>query len=88
MIDKERALVVKEEPRHVVVTEEHPAPELLAPVYWLFFAAYNLLTLFLYRQLRCYGRDRGRDVTRTISRLIEEMRDDLARLDAPMWDTS
>ena len=28
-------------------------------LYWLFFVAYNLLTLFLYRQLRCYGRDRG-----------------------------
>jgi hypothetical protein len=60
----------------------------LLALYWIFFAAYNLLTLFLYRQLRCYGRDRGRDVTRTISRLIEEMRDDLARLDAPVWDTS
>ena len=60
----------------------------LQALYWLFFAAYNLLTLFLYRQLRSYGRDRGRDVTRTICRLIEEMRDDLARLNAPVWDTS
>ena len=49
-------------------------------LFWLFFAAYNLLTLFLYCQLRCYGRDRGRNVNRTISRLIEEMRDDLVRL--------
>jgi hypothetical protein len=57
-------------------------------LYWLFLAAYNLLTLFLYLQLRCYGRDRGRDVTRTISRLIQEMRDDLARLDQPIWDSS
>ena len=57
-------------------------------LYWLFFAAYNLLTLFLYRQLRCYGRDRGKDVTRTISRLVDEMLDDLARLDAPLCDTS
>lgn len=54
-------------------------------LFWLFFAAFNLLTLFLYRQLRCYGRDRGKDVTRTISRLVDEMLDDLARL-AP--DTS
>ena len=49
-------------------------------LFWLFFAAYNLLTLFLYCQLRCYGRDRGRNVNRTISRLVEEMRDDLVRL--------
>ena len=57
-------------------------------VYWLFFVAFNLLTLFLYLQLRSYGRDRGRDPTRTIRRLIDEMRDDLARLDRSPWDTS
>jgi hypothetical protein len=69
---------------HVFV---HDADGLLA-LYWLFFAAFNLLTLFLYRQLRCYGRDRGKDVTRTISRLVDEMLDDLARLDRSPWDTS
>ncbi len=63
-------------------------PQGILALYWLFFIAYNLLTLFLYRQLRSYGRDRGRDVTRTISRLIEEMHDDLARVTAPIWDTS
>ena len=63
-------------------------PKGILSLYWLFFAAYNLLTLFLYRQLRCYGRDRGRDVTRTIRRLVEEMRDDLARLNRPVWDSS
>jgi len=57
-------------------------------IFWLFFAGFNLLTLFLYRQLRSYGRDRGRDVTRTISRLIDEMNDDLARLDCSPWDSS
>jgi hypothetical protein len=57
-------------------------------LYWLFFAAYNLLTLFLYRQLRSYGRDRGKDVTRTISRLVDEMLDDLARFDRSPWDSS
>jgi hypothetical protein len=57
-------------------------------LYWLFFAAFNLLTLFLYCQLRSYGRDRGKDVTRTISRLVDEMLDDLARLQAPISDTS
>ena len=57
-------------------------------VYWLFFVAFNLLTLFLYLQLRSYGRDRGSDPTRTIRRLIDEMRDDLARLDRSPWDTS
>jgi NAD(P)-dependent dehydrogenase (short-subunit alcohol dehydrogenase family) len=69
---------------HVFV---HHAKGILA-LYWLFFAAFNLLTLFLYRQLRCYGRERGKDVTRTISRLIDEMQDDLARLDCSPWDTS
>jgi hypothetical protein len=57
-------------------------------LFWLFFAAFNLLTLFLYCQLKCYGRDRGKHVTRTISRLIDEMLDDLARLGRPLWDTS
>ncbi len=57
-------------------------------LFWLFFAAFNLLTLFLYRQLRCYGRDRGKHVTRTISRLVDEMLDDLVRLEATAWDTS
>jgi hypothetical protein len=69
---------------HVFV---HDGNGILA-LYWLFFAAYNLLTLFLYMQLRSYGRDRGRDVTRTISRLVDEMRDDLARLTRSPWDTS
>ncbi len=55
-------------------------------LFWLFFAAFNLLTLYLYRQVRCYGRDRGRDVTRTISRLVDEMLDDLARLDTAISD--
>jgi hypothetical protein len=69
---------------HVFV---HDASGILA-LYWLFFAAFNLLTFFLYRQLRCYGRDRGKDVTRTISRLIDEMNDDLARLTGSIWDSS
>lgn len=49
-------------------------------LFWLFFAAFNLLTLFLYTQVRSYGRDRGKRVNRTISRLVDQMRDDLARL--------
>jgi len=69
---------------HVFV---HDANGILA-LYWLFFAAFNLLTLFLYRQIRCYGRDRGKDVTRTISRFIDQLLDDLARLDRSPWDTS
>ncbi|MBU1495064.1 MAG: transposase [Actinobacteria bacterium] len=56
-------------------------------LYWLFFSAYDLLTLFLYRQLKSYGRDRA-EVTQTISRLIDELRDDLARLFLSPWDTS
>jgi hypothetical protein len=69
---------------HVFVHDGHA----IAMLFWLFFAAFNLLTLFLYRQLRAYGRDRGTDPTRTISRLVEEMRDDLARLTVSPWDTS
>jgi hypothetical protein len=56
-------------------------------LFWLFFAAFNLLTLFLYCQLRSYGRDRGKHVTRTISRLVDEMLDDLVQ-PGPGWDTS
>lgn len=61
----------------------HNGPGLRA-LYWLFFAAFNLLTLFLYCQLKSYGRD-ARDVTRTISRLVDEMLDELP---AFAWDTS
>lgn len=60
----------------------------LVVLYWIFFTAYNLMTLFLYRQLHSYGRDRGKDPTRTIRRLVEEMLDDLARQCGPIWDTS
>ena len=49
-------------------------------LFWLLFAAFNLLTLFLYCQLRSYGRDRGKDVTHTISRFVDELTDDLARM--------
>jgi hypothetical protein len=54
-------------------------------LFWLFLAAYNLLTLFLYRQDRSYGRARGKDVTRTISRFVDILNDDLARLDVEIW---
>lgn len=57
-------------------------------LYWLFFAAFNLLTLFLYCQVRAYGRDRDSDVTRTISRLVDQMLDELVLLDRLVWDTS
>lgn len=69
---------------HVFVHDGHA----IQMLFWLFFAAFNLLTLFLYRQLRSYGRDRGTDPTRTISRLVDEMLDDLARLTVSPWDTS
>ena len=64
---------------HVFV---HNGNALLA-LFSLFFAAYNLLTLYLYRQVRSYGRDRGKCPTRTISRFIDELLDDLARLALP-----
>ena len=40
-------------------------PQALRSLFWLFFAAYNLLTLFQYLHLRSYGRDCGKNVTRT-----------------------
>jgi hypothetical protein len=57
-------------------------------LFWLFLAAFNLLTLFLYLRVRSYGRDRGKDPTRTISRLVDLMLDDLARLTTSAWDSS
>ena len=56
---------------------------------WFFFIAFNLMQLFVYRQLGGYGRDNGGDVTRTFLRLIDEMRDELARLaETIIWDSS
>ena len=69
---------------HVFVHDAHG----MRALYWLFFAAFNLLILFLYCQVRSYGRDRGRNVTQTISRLVDEMQDDLVLLDRLGWDTS
>jgi len=68
---------------HVFVKDGHG----IQALYWLFFSAYNLLTIFLYRQVRSYGRDRGKDVTRTISRFVDEMQDDLARLNEAVWNS-
>jgi hypothetical protein len=53
-------------------------PDALRSLFWLFLAAYDLLTLFQYLQVRSYGRDCGKNVTRTTSRLIDEMIDELA----------
>ena len=70
---------------HVFTHGENALPSL----FWIFFLAFNLLQLFLYRHLRSYGRDKGKDVTRTIWRLIDEMNADLACLHQPLaWDTS
>ena len=68
------------------VFRHHPVA--LRSLLWLFLAAYDLLTLFQYLQLRSYGRDCGKNVTRTISRLVDEMRDELACWQALAWDTS
>ena len=69
---------------HVFVHDGHG----IRALQWLFLAAFNLLTLFLYCQVRSYGRDRANDVTKTISRLVDEMQDDLVLLDRIGWDTS
>jgi len=61
----------------------------IAAIFALFFLAFNLLQLFVYRQLKSYGRLRGKDPTRTISRVVDMLVADLHRLDAPLcWDSS
>ena len=66
----------------------HHNPDALRSLFWLFFAAYDLLTLFQYLQLRSYGRDCGKKVTQTISRLVDEMLDELACSQDFAWDSS
>jgi Transposase DDE domain len=68
------------------VFRHHPVA--LRSLFWLFLTGYDLLTLFQYLQLRSYGRDCGKHVTRTISRLIDEMLDELACWQRFAWDTS
>jgi hypothetical protein len=68
------------------VFRHHPVA--LRSLFWLFLAAFDLLTLFQYLQLRSYGRDCGKNVTRTISRLVDEMLDELACWQDFAWDTS
>ena len=63
-------------------------PQALLCLFWLFLAAFNLLTLFQYLQLRSYGRDCGKRVTRTLSRLVDQMLDELARWNSSAWDTN
>jgi len=64
-------------------------PEASPAIFWLFFLAFNLLQLFAYRHLGGYGRDRGKDVTKTLWRLVDEMIGDLERFDLPFqWNTS
>lgn len=66
----------------------HGKDALLALLY-IFFLAFNLLQLFVYRKIGGYGRDRGSDVTHTLWRLADEMLGDLERLDElVVWDTS
>lgn len=60
------------------------SPNALYSLFWIFFLAFNLLQLFLYRHLGGYARDQGKDVTQTILRLIDEMIDDLARFLTPL----
>jgi len=58
-------------------------------LFYLFFLAFNVLQLFVYRHLGGYGRDRGSNRTHTFLRLVDEMLADLERLDRPLaWDSS
>lgn len=73
---------------HVFTHGRDALPALL----YIFFVAFNLLQLFVYRQIGGpggYGRDRGSNTTRTLWRLVDEMLGDLERLVQPVaWDTS
>ena len=70
---------------HVFTTDANA----IAAIFALFFLAFNLLQLFVYRQLKSYGRLRGKDPTRTISRVVDVLLADLHRLAAPLgWDSS
>lgn len=70
---------------HVFITEAAGIEAIFA----IFFLVFNLLQLFVYRQLKTYGRLRGKDPTRTILRVIDIFWADLHRLDHPVcWDTS
>jgi len=70
---------------HVFTTDGNA----MAAIFALFFLAFNLLQLFVYRQLKSYGRLRGKDPTRTIRRVVDIMLADLHRLAEPLrWDSS
>jgi hypothetical protein len=61
----------------------------IAAIFALFFLAFNLLQLFVYRQLKSYGRLRGKDPTRTIVRVVDILLADLHRLAEQLcWDSS
>lgn len=61
----------------------------IAAIFALFFLAFNLLQLFVYRQLKNYGRLRGKDPTRTILRVVDILSADLHRLaEKVCWDSS
>ena len=61
----------------------------ITAIFAFFFLAFNLLQLFVYRQLGTYGRLRGKDPTRTILRVVDCMLADLHRLDQTLcWDST
>ena len=65
----------------------HSAKALNA-LFYIFFLAFNLLQIFVYRHVRGYGRDRGKDPTRTLWSLVDEMLGDVERLDESLaWDS-
>jgi hypothetical protein len=70
---------------HVFTTDGNA----MAAIFALFFVAFNVLQLFVYRQLKSYGRLRGKDPTRTIVRVVDILLAELHRLAAPLcWDSS
>jgi hypothetical protein len=61
----------------------------LRALFYIFFLAFNLLQLFVYRHVGGYGRDRGKDPTRTIWSLVDDMMGDVERLTTSLaWDSS
>lgn len=70
---------------HVFITDAAGIEAIFAT----FFLAFNLLQLFVYRQLKTYGRLRGKDPTRTIFRVVDIFCADLHRLGESLcWDSS
>jgi hypothetical protein len=51
-------------------------------VFGFLFSAFNLLQLFIYRQVKGYARLKGKDPTKTIISFVAKLREDLVAAQA------